>query len=217
MIADLLIPTAPPSKIRLGSAFDGGYAVCPDFLEEKLISIGCDNKTDFESAYLAFKPNSEITIYDPRKRCALANQEERVEFHKKEINSFSELDMSSECVVQMDIEGAEYKMINEYKGSFDNVSQLIIEYHFGIHGGVEKDWRPVLEKINSHFHLIHMHGNSTKPIRHCAPVPDVLECSYLHRNVFNPVKIEPSSFPVTGIDRPNRRGMKQHVLDWWID
>lgn len=217
MIADLLIPTTPPSKIRLGSAFDGGYAVCPNFLEKRLISIGCDDKTDFESAYLLFNPDSEITIYDPRKRCALADQDERVEFHKKAINSFSDLDMSSKCVIQMDIEGAEYEMINNYDGKFENVSQLIIEYHFGIHGGAEKDWRPILEKINAHYHLIHMHGNTTKPIRHCSPVPDVLECSYLHHDVFKASEIEPNPFPVTGIDRPNRRGMEQHLLDWWID
>lgn len=214
---ELLIPFCPPSKVRLGGAFDGGYAVCPEFVADRLISLGCDNKTHFESAYLSLRPNAKIDIYDPNGKCDLAEQDDRVSFHEKAIQSFDELDMSSPCVVQIDVEGSEKDMILNYNGSFDNVTQLVIEIHFKLKKRPQKKgWNDCLEKLNEHFHLIHIHGNTRSRVDVNAPIPNVIECTYINKKLFVPDSLEPNIFPDCGVDRPNRRNNEQHQLDWWI-
>lgn len=217
-LKELFIPVSPPSKVRLGTCWDGGYAVCPDFVEDRLFSIGCDNKTSFEQSYLSLRSKAKVSIYDGRGKCNLAKQDERVDFIRKDVNSFEEIDTSSPCVVQMDIEGAEFQILDEYTGDFSNVSQLLIEWHWNY----IKTKNPtdlimrVVEKVNKYFHLIHMHGNTTRGISAYPPVPNILECTYVNKSLFEPTEIEPRPYPDHGVDKPNRRRNQQHKLDWWI-
>lgn len=214
---ELLIPFAPPSKVRLGNAFDGGYAVCPSFLEDRLISLGCDNKSSFERAYFSLRPNSKADIYDPNNVCILAEADTRAKFHNKAIQSFDELDLSTPCVIQMDIEGGEKDLILNYEGGFENVTQLIIEFHFKMKGKpVKNGWNECLEKLNEHFHLIHIHGNTNAHINYHSPIPNVIECTYVNKEAWCPAEIESKPFPDLGVDRSNKRARKQHYLDWWI-
>ena len=217
-LKELFIPVCPPSKIRLGACFDGGYVMCPDFAEDRLISVGCENRATFEQSYLSLRPNAKVTIYDGTSQCDFAKQEERAEFINKNVYSFDDMDISSPCVIQMDIEGAEFDILNKYTGDFSNVSQFIIEWHWKLRNR-KKPFSLIssaVEKINKHFHLIHMHGNTRTRRGAYPPVPNVLECTYVNKSLFEPTEIEPRPYPDLGVDRPNRRKSLNHKLDWWI-
>jgi len=217
MLKDLLIPYKINNKIRLGNPKDGGYVVSSDHLNtSKLISLGCDNQTSFEKDFLKINPTSRIDIYDIDSECDLASRHDNVNFYNMEVNSFEQLSIDSNCVVQMDIEGSEYDVFSNYDGHFKYIQQLIIEFHFHFNGNAS-GWENVLKKINESFYLVHIHGNNCAPITQYNPVPDAIECTYVNKNNFvsTPPK-ENIAYPLRNLDRTNCNNRTDFILDWWL-
>ena len=84
----------------------------------------------------------------------------------------------------------------------------------------------MLEKLNKHFYLYHIHiNNGANPFEN---FPDVIECSYLrkdmciHTDKGNYVTIhkETKPYPLVGLDYPNYTGPSNLAindkLDWWL-
>lgn len=216
MLKDLLIPYKITDKIRLGSLKDGGYVVSSQNLNaNKLISVGCDNQTSFEKDFLSINPKSNIDIYDINNVCDFASRHSNVNFYNIEVNSFEQLNIDSNCIVQMDIEGSEYDVFSNYSGNFEYVQQLIIEFHFHFNSD-SSGWENVLKKINESFYLVHVHGNNCAPITQYDPVPDAIECTYVNKNRFSNVPAkEDIAYPIE-LDKTNCNNREDFVLDWWL-
>lgn len=217
MLHTLLKPKHLSHKVRWGTNKDGGYVIASEYMHvSKLISCGCDNQTSFEEDYLNHNTNGHVDIYDLKNRCDLANHNKNVKFYNTKISSFEQIDTDQPCIIQMDIEGSEFDVLNSYCGTFSNVLQLIIELHFNFKGNLDS-WSRILQKLNQHFYLIHIHGNNFSSIGKYAPVPDVIECTYINKSIVNEsLNDEHLSYPIPNLDYPNRSDRKDIKLDWWI-
>jgi hypothetical protein len=222
-VKGFLIPKYYENKIRLGNKSDGGYVVSADHLTDQLFSLGCDNLTKFEEDYLARVPDSSVVIYDGTSECDLSDKDDRVTFHKKNIYSISELDMSKPCMVQMDIEGCELDFFTDNHDKMDMINQLVLEIHFHeekyphfpVKGTINK-WVEFLKLLNSKFSLIHIHVNDhtiaqRRPL-FCG-VYDLLELTYIKRD--DSLNKETRHFPLDGLDYPNGYNINPRI-DWWL-
>ena len=217
MIKDLLTPFKIANKIRLGNKCDGGYVVSEDHIfADTLISLGCDNQTSFEEAFLELNPNSNIFIYDKNSKCDLADNVSNVHFENKQILTFEDMSIHNNSVVQMDIEGSEYDLLKNYVGNFDKINQLIIEFHFHFSGNTS-GWENVLTKLNDSFYLVHIHANNCTEIKDFTPVPNAIECTYVNKSLFNQTPdIENTSYPLQNLDFVNCNNKPDLTLDWWL-
>lgn len=217
-LKDLLIPKAIDKKIRLGSRVDGGYVVSYDHIHtDYLISCGCDNRTSFEEDFLKLNPNSTVYIYDLNNVCDLANFKTNVIFTQKSIHSFNQLNCDKKSTIQIDIEGSEYEMLLNYNGSFNNIVQMIIEFHLASSGSLT-GWSNIFNKINQYFELIHIHGNNCGDLGRFSPVPDVIECTYVNKDYLHKeLPVETRSYPVPNLDYRNCLYQQELILDWWIN
>lgn len=217
MLKDLLIPYKIFDKIRLGSSQDGGYVVSSQHLKSnRLVSVGCDNQTSFEEHFLKINPHSTIDIYDKNDSCDFASRHRNVNFYNIEVNSFEQLSIDSNCIVQMDIEGSEYDVFSNYNGNFRNIQQLIIEFHFKFKGD-SSGWENVLKKINESFYLVHVHGNNCAPITEYNPVPDVIECTYINKSyITHTIDKEDVAYPLPNLDNVNCNNKDDFILNWWL-
>mgnify|MGYP001204336725 CR=1 FL=1 len=214
MLRDLLIPTYHENKIRIGKPDrDGGYIVDTSLFTNRLVSLGCQNETTFEEAYLDIRPEAKIDIYDGGGKCDLADNNDNVTFIKRFIKTIDDITLYNNCVVQMDIEGHELNLLTK-EPDLSYITQLIIEIHMNYAPHYEA-WRHALSHLNKSHRLIHLHMNNWCKTAKFG-VPDVLELTYLRNDmVSNPV-IDHRPYPLD-MDSPNNKNDEYDpVLDWWL-
>ena len=164
--------------IRIGGDNDGGYLVPDDFIEvEACFSAGSDRLMNFESD-LARKYGIKSFILDTIDKIP----EELTEFQSfrdswlgsvtdgKTItledwlvasNQFE----SSNLILQMDIEGAEYSsLIVTSEKVLSKFRILVIEFHglgdFRNYNHFVQTYLPVINKLSKNFHVVHVHPNN---------------------------------------------------------
>jgi hypothetical protein len=114
---------------------------------------------------------------------------------------FSRLPSECPVFVKMDIEGGEYRVIDDLLGHSRHIVAMAIEFHdVDI---VPQMFNSFIEKIKRDFHVVHIHGNNVGGL---APFnfPIAPEITFLNKRFFNSAP-EPSrlTYPVPGLDRPN--------------
>lgn len=215
-IQSLLIPYKINSKKRLGSQIgDGGYVVCTDYLSNHLISCGCANNTSFEENYLQHQPSAKIDIYDGTSACDLAKDNIQIEFHKNNVYSIEDLNLSDNCFIQMDIEGHELSIFRHYKEEFKKIQQMCLEIHLNMVGD-EGNWINLLTNLKKHHTLIHIHANNyEQSIKY--GVPSVLELTYLRSDKIKTFEQETIAYPISGLDIANTPKNQEISMSWWIE
>jgi len=224
ILPSLLIPKHIPieNKKRFGNNGDSGYVLYePDVKKcNKLISLGCDNSTSFEEDILNYNKNITVDIYDIDSECDLANNNNRVNFYKERVVNIDEkVGTNDHAIIQMDIEGSEFYV---FQNPLDlekskNISQLIIEIHFNMIPNNDINLAiNLLQNINTIFDLVHIHGNNHVATT-IGPVPMVIECTYLNKNLKLNLQQESNSFPIENLDYPNHKDWKDHQLLWWTN
>jgi hypothetical protein len=131
----------------------------------------------------------------------------------------------------MDVEGCEYEFLNGVNLNIcaTTFDQIVMEVH-GLIEEIPEGWIieaaiqnaknnlqkkcEFFEKLNNHFHLIHIHGNNHSP--RYVDFPDSLELTYINRNLFNKRRICKQRCPDPLLDQPNFDGRAEYVLDYWI-
>ena len=105
-----------------------------------------------------------------------------------------------EIILKCDIEGAEYKMIDQILEYKDQIQMFIVEFHW-----IDKNEKIFLEsikKIKNYFQIIHIHGNNHYS-KNIAGLPAILEITFLKKKYIKEEKIEYiKEFPVHGLDYP---------------
>ena len=117
-------------------------------------------------------------------------------------DAFDRLPVNCQVFVKMDIEGSEYRVLDDLLKHSGNVVALAIEFHdVDI---VAERFNSLVEQIKRDFYIVHIHGNNMGGV---APFnfPIAPEITFLNKRFFNSVP-QPTGlkYPVEGLDRPNR-------------
>jgi hypothetical protein len=114
--------------------------------------------------------------------------------------------------LKMDIEGAEYRVLDEVVIARSKFSGMAIEFHDAdLHEGRIIDF---VERIKDCFVLVHMHANS-----HTAVGPGgaalVLEFSFLNRSLLLKDEVlQYRPLPIAGLDAPNLPGDHEALVNF---
>ena len=186
--------------IRLGGDSDGGYLV-PDDLNgvKTCFSAGIGDISDFE--YSCAEIGMEVFMADASVDAPVLN-DIRFNFEKKFIGNknlgnfitleewikISKVDLSSDFLLQMDIEGNEYDVLNS--SSFATLKKfriLVIEFH-NLHklsdSEFHKKANSAFKKILKNHVCIHIHPNNCCGIRKIngIEIPVVAEFTFIRRD-----------------------------------
>lgn len=188
----LTVYESPFPKIRLGKEYDGGYIVVdlPNPKYSVLLSGGILNDISFETDFCK-KYITKCFAFDGSidKLPALNNN---ITFVKKFIGSHNDASYTDlteyiskykNIFVKMDIEGGEIPWLNTLDEKYINkFEQICIEFHEPF----SNTEIPVFDKLNRSHYLIHFHGNNClgTRIHNGVKIPNVFECTYLHKKYF---------------------------------
>ena len=127
-------------------------------------------------------------------------------------DAFGRLPANCQVFVKMDIEGSEYRVLDDLLRHSDRIVALAIEFHdIDV---VTELFNDLVEKIKRDFYIVHIHGNNMGGI---APFnfPIAPEITFLNKRFFNSVP-PPSRlrYPVQGLDRPNHPGLPDFAFEF---
>lgn len=216
----LLSPCAADgvTKVRVGSAHDGGYVQLDDISTLQLtLSFGVGDNDSWDVA-MAEKGLS-VQQFDHTVEAAPSSHP-LLSFHRKEVATVSSATCVSlselveglpedrpSVILKMDIEGAEWDVLDQARESdLAKIAQFVCEFHslselrdLGFYCRA----RRVLEKLNNHFAVVHVHGNNFGGLEnvHNIALPEVIEVSFASRRLYS---FSPCAeiFP-TPLDAPN--------------
>tara|TARA_X000000950_G_scaffold145073_1_gene179376 strand:+ start:318 stop:1127 length:810 start_codon:yes stop_codon:yes gene_type:complete len=115
---------------------------------------------------------------------------------------FTRLDHKDSVVLKCDIEGSEYKIIEQIYNLSHRIDMLIIEFHWINKSNNEKVFVESIKKLKEKFNIIHLHGNNYSNQSNTG-LPDVLEVTLTNLK-FTPDVIEyKHKFPIKDLDFPN--------------
>ena len=189
----LTVYKCPFLKIRLGKDYDGGYVISeiPDIHYSTLLAGGIAGDITFEEEFLNKYPLTKVFAFDGTIK-KLPKENANVTFTKKNIgcennnqvtNLHDIINVNEFNFVKMDIEGGEIPWIKSLSDEqMNKFEQIVMEFHFPFS---EKEV-DAFEKINKNHYLIHFHGNNCCGVikHHGVLIPNVFECTYLHKKYF---------------------------------
>lgn len=207
--------------IRIGAKGDGGYLI-PDLLDDikYCFSPGVGQISEFEAQIKKKGIKSFLADYTVDGPAA----EDLFDFKKKFIKSFnsensitfddwikSSVDENEKnFLVQMDIEGSEYEVINSISNlNLDRVKIIVIEFHhlqFLSNEVFLENFISVLKKLGNYFEVNHIHPNNCCGITKIDEiiVPNVLEVTFLNKRFVKKksnIKILPNILDVKNVNK----------------
>ena len=220
-------------KRRIGPNGDGGYVIYSEPLEKTKnvysLGVGPVSICDWQLANMG----KIINLYDS----APFTHQVHPNYRFKQIWVDSkvmdqELDpvTDNNLLLCMDIDGGEYEtLVNMKEENLLKFSQISIEIHWMCYEyrtftpeegayGRPRDGQEIikfLQLLNKNFYLFHIHeNNGALP---CEGFPDVIECSYIRKDLCDKVEKETKAYPLPGIDFPNyNNNVEMPSLNWWL-
>lgn len=219
----LTVYKSPFPKKRIGRDIDGGYVIIdiPNVDYSIILACGIGGDTSFEEDFINKYPNVKSYLFDGTID-EIPAKNDTFTFIKKNIDNFNDdnttnmhdiIDNNDNIFLKMDIEGAEipwlkglsYQQMNKFK-------QIVMEFHWPF-SDKEID---AFNKLNNSHYLVHFHGNNNAGVRYHNGViiPDVFECTYLHKSYFG-LYPEFNTEPIPTIfDMPNLKGRQDIYIDY---
>jgi hypothetical protein len=226
------------TKMRIGPPSDGGYVIYQEPLSKTnsvySLGIGPVCGSDFQLAQMG----KIIHMYDSGP--FYHNDHSNYRFKQTYVTSEvfdAELDLvnNNDLLLCMDIDGSEYEVIpNMKEENLLKFSQISIEIHWiggknriveGVPNNGERplndNGKPIIEtmeRLNKYFYLYHIHiNNGANAFEN---FPDVIECSYLRKDLCVQVEKETKAYPLDGLDYPNYTSPHNLAVNpefnWWI-
>lgn len=219
----LTVYTSPFTKIRLGNDCDGGYVMVdiPDIQYNVLLAGGIERDISFEEAFIAKYENVQTFAFDGTISC-LPKQNDKITFIRKNIGSVNtdqitnlhdRINQSESIFVKMDIEGSEIPWIKSLTHEqLNKFQQIVMEFHFPF----SENEKEVFDKINQTHYLIHFHGNNCCGVRNHKGVlvPNVFECSYLHKKYFTTIPDLNSDVIPSSLDMKNVESSEEIYINY---
>lgn len=229
MVYDAKIGDRNLELIRLGNKYDGGYVIPKEVIKasDVLMRYGNGSDTSFEKdisqnfnktsyEFICNVKNSESGISN----CHLLNEYVGTSSICKKENIFSEdiTSFSLQCqnlklenkniLMKIDIEGAEYSIMDNILKYSDNIMGIVTKLYIRKLKTYEKILK-FLSLFDKDFVLVHLHGNNCYSCkRKKFPIPDVIELSYINKNLINSYQISKNQKHPQPIDQPNIRNKK---------
>ncbi|SRR5258706_8250004 len=125
---------------------------------------------------------------------------------------FSRLPAECQVFVKMDIEGSEYRVLDDLLRHSQNIVSIAIEFH---DVDILSDrFNSLVEKIKRDFYIVHIHGNNmggTTPFN----FPIAPEITFLNKRFFNSAPSPSrSKYPIPGLDRPNNPRLPDFAFEF---
>ncbi len=221
------------NKTRFGNKHDGGYVALYEICKmvKEVYTFGVGDDIGFEIDFLQSFPNTKMKFFDPTINNLPANSDKRMQFHKYSVvRAYDELaTASNNSLLKMDIEWNEWEafflLSNDILNKF---SQIIVEFHV-VHTEVRKGLSPyfgllyqnifdkvndelfdsyyeTLKKLNNLFYIFHIHPNNSLPKVEVDgyKFPPLIELSFIRKDLAGVVRSAVSTFPIEGLDFPNK-------------
>jgi len=227
VVYDAKMNNIPLEFIRLGRNNDGGYVVPIAALEsaDALMGYGIADDISFERDFsqrfdkLSFGFDCGVqNIKTDDSRCHFCSEcigtskyLYKDQTSSGHISSFSEqlqrLKLTNKKVfIKMDIEGAEFDVMDDILKHMGNVTGMVLEIHIP-HGNPEKVLK-TLSALNRHLVLVHLHGNNYSDSYFdtkysSEPIPKVLELTYINKNLLSFYEISKNQKHPKPIDQPS--------------
>ena len=215
--------------IRLGAEKDGGYLV-PDILDEikYLFSPGVSNETSFDEGcckkkITPFLLDGTIDYNGPfnfiKKNLNIFSDDNNITL-RDWLNSANLAENENNLMLQMDIEGSEWNILDNIELSLlKKFKIIVIEFHFfkKFIKNIQKISK-VFEKLNVDFTICHIHPNNCAnnfinvkgfEIKRC------YEFTFINNNSLLKKTEIKYSLPHE-LDRPNGRNMEDTVLPYFF-
>ena len=154
---------------------------------------------------------------------------DRVEFFSKRITNnikteqdinlrkiFEELkiDKKEEIILKIDIEGDEYKIIDDLLIHYEQISQIIIEFH-DVHKKKEEFFINV-KKLQKFFTIVHLHANNYNHYNDDG-FPINVEITLCKIKYITDSKIRSFNFPIKNLDYPNNSELPDLEINFQKD
>jgi len=180
-----LCPVNVSDLIRLGGLMDGGYLVPKSVVEcsNALLSLGLGDDWTFDEDWHKLKPNDTIHMYDAsvgketlsvrvnssaRNHLNLPEMYEQFfqgnRFHIKQFigpdNFASALEQlgGKNIFIKMDIENAEYGIMDLIIEHRDSITGIAMEWHNCANRN--QRWKDTVNKLQQYYDIVHVHGNN---------------------------------------------------------
>ena len=115
--------------------------------------------------------------------------------------------------IKMDIETAEYRVINSIISSNKIIVGMVIEFH-ELDKYSEK-FNEIINSILKYFHIVHIHGNNYSKIIPQINFPSTIEITFMNKRDINfPIKACEKEYPIEGLDQPNRFSKPDYKLNF---
>ena len=241
-IRDLLSNLQPKqvdnsTKIRLGSAGDGGYVIMDhsNLTNTVLYSYGIEENDSFDqhyhNKYGALVRQYDFSIPATTVRDGFTFTREGISHEKTEnCDTFAEHiikngDTDKRIFLKLDVEGAEWlTLLHMPEYLLKQCNQIVIELHDLSCLGKSTDYPAidleqkvaVMEKMNKLFHLWHVHANNHASVHIIDgyKVPDVIEVTFINKELHEGGRPSEEIFP-TKYDQACYVRMQDHTLDYW--
>ena len=124
---------------------------------------------------------------------------------------FARLPAACPVFIKMDIEGSEYRVLDDLLQHSQNIVAMAIEFHdVDILSG---PFNPLIEKIKRDFYIVHLHGNNMGGIAFHFPIAP--EITFLNKRFLSSAP-SPSRlrYPIPGLDRPNHPRFPEFTFEF---
>ena len=130
--------------------------------------------------------------------------------NKNEISIKKILENHQNLILKVDIEGDEYKILDNIKRSNAKINLLIIEFH-----NILKNFKKIKKFISkSNYRLIHIHGNNYAGLDKFKN-PNVIECTFLNNKKFKVSRFKSKyKYPIANLDYKNFKRRKDIKLNF---
>lgn len=225
---DKLKPYYVGEKIRIGNAYDGGYVLPKQMMEDSicLFSYGVNNDITFDEHYIQLT-NKKVYAYDHTIEGIHTQYHDLFTWYKKGLsgtpqeqtdnflNHYNELGISEKVLLKVDVECYEYEWLEntDVEKLAAACTGLIIEFHMVADENFRNRFINVIENLNKHFYLCHIHGNNYGGTFNYEgyAIPDVLEMTYISKAIVKNVELDTTVYP-TELDAPNNVAWTDHFL-----
>jgi hypothetical protein len=127
-------------------------------------------------------------------------------------DAFDRLPKAIPTFVKVDIEGSEYRILDDLLRHSADITALAIEFH-GV-DVVPELFNSFVEKIKRDFYIVHIHGNNLGGL---APFhfPIAPEITFLNKRFFGSTpSLSSRKYPIPELDRPNYSGLPDFALEF---
>jgi hypothetical protein len=127
-------------------------------------------------------------------------------------DAFSRLPAECPVFVKMDIEGSEYRVLDDLLRHSPNIVSMAIEFHDV--DLLQDQFNSLVEKIKRDFYIVHIHGNNMGGMTSFR-FPIAPEMTFLNKRFFSsPPSPSRLKYPVPGLDRPNHPGLPDFTFEF---